>query len=101
MAKPSPFLFAVLFCLLGLLWGGSFVGIKFVIEDLPPFFGAGIRLAIAVTFLGGFLLWSKDTFKIPQGMHLRVWATGVLSLGLPFALLFWGEQRTSAGIGGI
>ena len=35
----------LLFALLAAFWGGSFVAIKFVVRDLPPIFGAMLRVA--------------------------------------------------------
>jgi drug/metabolite transporter (DMT)-like permease len=41
----------LVFVLLCLIWGFSWVAIKFSLEGIPPFLGAGLRFLIAVPLL--------------------------------------------------
>lgn len=86
------------FILCGLLWGGSFLAIRFSIDAFPPFAAASLRVAIATTLLWTFMRWRRD--KLPRDAKL-VWqllGIGFFTLGLPWALLFWGEQFVSPAL---
>lgn len=88
------------FFLVGFLWGGSFVAIRIALAAYPPFFSAGIRLAIASLI---FLIYcgGKTIAHTNRRDFLRISLAGFFALALPFFLLFWGEQHISAGLGGI
>lgn len=90
-----------LFILLGAFWGGSFVAIKYVVSSVEASFAAFLRMAIASLCI--FLIFSaqKKLRKLPKELRLKVWGIGLLSLGGPFALLFWGQGLISAGLGGL
>lgn len=91
----------LLFGLLALFWGGSFIAIKFVVAELPPLTGASMRVLVGLAAL--YLLlkaWGKKT-AVPLRARARLWLTGLFSQGFPFALLFWGERHVSAGLAGL
>jgi drug/metabolite transporter (DMT)-like permease len=86
---------------LSLIWGSTWLFIKLGLKDLPPVTFAGIRFVIAA-----LILWCIVYIRrvaIPR--NLRDWAliaiTGVLSFSCNYGLLFWGEQRTSSGLAAI
>ena len=83
------------------IWGGSFVAIKFVVQDFPPSIAAAFRVGLAAVFLSGFLLFKKKSFKIPRDLFSKVLLVGFFLQGVPFALLFWGEAKISAGLAAI
>ncbi|MBI5595639.1 MAG: EamA family transporter [Elusimicrobia bacterium] len=91
----------LLFGLLALFWGGSFIAIKFVVAELPPLTGASMRVLVGLAAL--FLLlkaWGKKT-AVPLRARTGLWLTGLFSQAFPFALLFWGERHISAGLAGL
>lgn len=81
--------------LLALFWGGSFLGIHFAIASFPPFTSATIRVAIGglLTFL--LLRFKRERFPRDPSLFWQLVATGFFTLGLPWAMLFWGEQFVS------
>lgn len=91
----------VLFGLLAAMWGGSFVAIKFVVAAVPPLFGAMLRVSVALASLGAIFAWQRRGLSVPSKLRARMWLAGLFAQGLPFLLLFWGEQRISAGLAGI
>lgn len=92
---------ALLFCILTLLWGGSFIAIKYTVTSLPPVTGAMTRVAIAFLFLLLFARLKQRPLALPKSARIKVWLTGLFSIGLPFALLFWAEQSVTPGLAGI
>lgn len=89
------------FLLLSTFWGGSFIAIGQVVDQLPPFFGALLRVAFALVFL--ILLFSLMGKKIiaPIRFVWMSWISGLFSIGIPFSLLFWGEQFIEPGLAAI
>lgn len=92
---------ALLFLLLASLWGGSFVAIKVVVTAFPPLFGAFLRVGLALVALGALFAAQGRSVAAPAGVRRRMWLAGLFAQGLPFCLLFWGEQRISPGLAGI
>jgi drug/metabolite transporter (DMT)-like permease len=86
---------------LSLIWGSTWLFIKLGLEDLPPFTFAGIRFVIAALILSIVIIIRRR----PLPRDLRDWglmvATGLLAFALNYGLLFWGEQRTSSGLAAI
>ncbi|MDQ2664879.1 MAG: EamA family transporter [Gemmatimonadota bacterium] len=81
-----------------LVWGSTYLAIRFAVETLPPLLMAGARFAIA----GGILLlWSRLHSR--DGAPTRLdWRTGLVSGGLLLVggngLVVWAEQRVPSGI---
>ena len=89
------------FFLLASFWGGSFVAIKAVVSTVPPFFGAMLRVGLALFFLILLFCVLQKKVSVPFSMRWRLWILGLFSQGLPFFFLFWGEQYISSGLAGI
>lgn len=89
------------FLLLGIFWSGSFIAIKVVVNNFPPFLGGALRVAIALLFLICTAYVLQKNIKIPLHLRWKIWLTGLLAQGFPFAFLFWGEQHISPGLAGI
>lgn len=89
------------FILISALWGGSYTGIKVMVNITPPLFSAMLRLILASFFL--FLLFklTRQSTQVPWAMRWKVWLVGLFPLGIPFAFLFWAERFISPGLAGI
>jgi drug/metabolite transporter (DMT)-like permease len=92
---------AFLFWALAFLWGGSFIAIKVVVATVPPVWGAAFRLTVALLSLTLYYELTKKNLKIVPHLRRSVILSGLASQGIPFALLFWGEQSISPGLSGI
>jgi len=92
----------LLFAVLSLFWGGSFVAIKYLIEDVPSFTAAFYRVFFSIIFL--FLIYFKG-LKLKAGWWSKELSysviTGLCSIGIPFSLLFWGEKFVSPSMAGV
>jgi len=88
--------------MLALFWGGSFVAIKEVVNVVPSWFAAAARLWVATFSL--YILFKygmHKSLRLPKGAHVKVWIAGLVTIGIPFAFLFWGERFISAGLAGM
>jgi drug/metabolite transporter (DMT)-like permease len=96
MSKP-----VVVWLLLSLIWGSTWLFIKLGLQDLPPFTFAGVRFVVAAAIL----LCVIAVRRVPLPRAPRDWLlialTGVMAFSVNYGLLFWGEQRTSSGLAAI
>jgi len=81
-----------------LLWSSSFLFIKLGLRDIPPFTFAWIRLAVALTVLAPLAIARKDWRSSSRRDVVNVCVTGVLLLGVNYALVFWGAQFVPSGL---
>jgi len=84
--------------LLGVVWGSTWLFIKLGLEDLPPFTLAGLRFLVASA-----AMWiTLAVRRIRLRRRWRDWTlmigTGLLTFGLDYGLVFWGENHISAGL---
>lgn len=90
-----------LFIVLALLWSGSFLNIKIVVESLPPIFCSMIRVLVSLVSLGLlYTLLGKNVFK-PKAEYWRIWIAGLFTQAIPFALLFYGERFIAPALASI
>ncbi len=89
-------------CLLTLylVWGSTYLGIRFALENYPPFLLAGMRFLAAGAVLYGFLRWRGQA--APTRLQWRnAGITGLLLLGFGNGLVCFAEQRVSSGIAAV
>jgi drug/metabolite transporter (DMT)-like permease len=89
------------FVVLGLIWGGAFVAIKVVVQEIPPFHSVMFRLLLATPYLWLLFRLTKKPMYVPPVALPRVAIAGLTMIAIPFCLVFWGETRISAGVAGI
>ncbi|HYM74671.1 MAG TPA: EamA family transporter [Candidatus Dormibacteraeota bacterium] len=87
---------ALAFAAIYLVWGSTYLAIRYAVETIPPLVTAGIRHTIA----GGILLaWAWRRGYRPRREH---WVAGIV-LGALFFLvghgtLHWAEQHVASGL---
>ena len=54
------------FGLLALIWGTTWLGIKFVVQEMPPLTTAGVRFAVAAVLLAVFARWQGRSLSWSQ-----------------------------------
>jgi drug/metabolite transporter (DMT)-like permease len=83
------------------IWGSTWLAIKLGLRDLPPLTFAGIRFAAAALVLFGIA--ALRGFRLPRAT--RDWRllvyTGLLTITINYALVFWGEQHISSGLAAV
>ncbi|HEX8456430.1 MAG TPA: DMT family transporter [Pyrinomonadaceae bacterium] len=81
-----------------LIWSTVWLFIKLGLRDLPPVSFAGIRLFIALLVLLPFIALRRIPLPRRKVDLLMIAVTGLLLLGLNYALVFWGAQYISSGL---
>lgn len=99
--KVSGRLALVVWLSLCAIWGSTWLAIKLGLRDLPPLSFAGLRFAVAAMVL--FVIAALRGFRLPTAG--RDWGliayTGLLTITLNYALVFWGEQYISSGLAAV
>jgi len=96
MNRPSGAVLAA-FAAVVLIGGTNFVAVRFSNRELPPFWGAGLRFALAGALLVGFARWRR--IPLPVGSALPgVALLGVLNFGLSYAFAYWGLLQAPAAM---
>ena len=83
MAAPTKIRIIVAFAALYLVWGSTYLGIRFAIETIPPFLMAGARFLLAGMIMFA-IAWS-------QGAYKSSWANWRVSLVVGACLLLAGN----------
>ena len=82
------------------IWGSTYLGIRYALESYPPFLLAGVRFLGAGVAMYGFLRWRG--LAPPTARQWRNAAfSGVLLLGLGNGLVCFAEERVSSGIAAV
>src|SRR5215207_6495082 len=80
------------------IWGSTWLFIKLGLADLPPISFAGIRFVIACLILFSIIRIRGIQLPRARADWILLSATGILSFGLNYGLIFWGEQYISSGL---
>lgn len=95
--EPSSTALVLAFSAVYVIWGSTYLAIRFAVETLPPFLMAGVRFSTA-----GLLLYGWCRFRGADAPRPREWATtavvGFFLLLLGNGGLSWAEQRVPSGI---
>lgn len=85
------------FCGATILGGANFLAVRFSNEDLDPFWGAGIRFAVAgLLFVA--IAWALR-LRWPRGRQLlETILYGLVGFTLFYALMYWALVRVTAGM---
>jgi drug/metabolite transporter (DMT)-like permease len=100
LTKPalrSPVILVVLaFLAIHLVWGSTYLAIRFAVETIPPFLAVGVRQFTAGSLL---LLWCLLQGERPTWQQWRASAIiGVFFFLIGHGTLHWAEQRVPSGL---
>ncbi|PYS22022.1 MAG: hypothetical protein DMF72_15120 [Acidobacteria bacterium] len=91
----------VVWLILCVIWGSTWLFIKLGLADLPPLTFAGIRFVLASLILVAMIL--ARGVRWPRTRHdwLVIAIVGFLQFTLNYGLVFWGEQHISSGLAAV
>lgn len=97
-ARTAPlYLLMSAFAVVYVVWGSTYLGIRWVVESMPPFLSAGTRFALA-----GLLLFAFLQLKTPTRITRAQWANaaliGTLLLLGGNGLVCWASQMLPSGL---
>ena len=95
--RPSTARLVAAFAAVYVLWGSTYLGIRFSMETLPPFFTQGVRFALA-----GAVLYAWARWKRHAAPSRREWLGATITGGLLFVGgsggLVWAERFLPSGV---
>jgi drug/metabolite transporter (DMT)-like permease len=87
---------ALAFASIYLLWGSTYLAIRYSVETIPPLLTAGIRFSIAGSIL---FAWAWTRGFRPKREHWRAGAiVGALLFLFSHGMLYWAEQTVASGL---
>ena len=96
---PAPTRAALLlaFAAVYIIWGSTYLGIRFAIDSIPPLLMAGSRYTLAGALLYGFMRWRGEPAPTRKGW-LTAAVIGVCLLGFGNGGVTLGEQYIPTGL---
>src|SRR5713226_9755973 len=98
LARPRLNRAVVLFCFFSIyvIWGSTYLGIRYAVETIPPLYTAGIRHLIAGSIL---LAWCAAKRLRPTAAQLRASIViGIFFFLIGHGTLHWAEQHVPSGL---
>jgi drug/metabolite transporter (DMT)-like permease len=88
---------ALAFAAIYVVWGSTYLAIRYAIDTIPPFLMAGTRFIVAG---GALYLWSRLTGaeRPSRAAWIATAVTGILMLAVGNGAVTWSEQRIPSGI---
>lgn len=91
----------VLFGLLGLFWGSSYLFIKIGVETLPTFMLIAGRLGIGSLLLAAVLLAAREPLPRSPRVYGHLVMLALVNIVIPFTLITWGEQSIDSALAAV
>lgn len=93
--------YILLYILLCLIWGTTWLAIRLGLEDFAPFFSAGLRFVVAAVVIGGIVYLKKIPLPLDKKSMAIYIMLGLFSFFIPFGMVYWGEQHISSGLAAV
>jgi len=91
----------ILFFLVTLTWGTTWLAMRVAAETIPPVFATGMRFMFAAPFLIVIGLLSRSPLIFPKGQRLFQAIICIFYFAIPFSLMIYGETYVSSGLASI
>jgi drug/metabolite transporter (DMT)-like permease len=97
MNRPTRTQLIAAFAAIYLIWGSTYLAIRFAIETMPPFLMAGVRFLIAGALLTAWSLWQGAARPTWRQWRSTAIIGGLLLVGGNGAVV-WAETRVPSGL---
>jgi putative membrane protein PagO len=91
----------ILFTIVILTWGTTWLAMKFALVSLPPIFATGLRFLSAAPLLFWLLHITRSSLLFPPGHRLFQFCVFLFCFCLPFTLVIYGQQYVNASTAAI
>jgi drug/metabolite transporter (DMT)-like permease len=96
LARPHRFTVILCFLSIYLIWGSTYLAIRYAVESIPPLYTAGLRHLTAGTIL---LFWCLAKRLRPTWAQIRASVIiGVFFFLIGHGALHWAEQKVPSGL---
>ncbi|ANS76552.1 multidrug transporter [Paenibacillus yonginensis] len=87
--------------LLSLIWGGSFLFVKILLDDYGPWGVAFMRSSFGLVVIVGIMLVTRRPFGFKNIRWLPMAAISLINTAVPWALIGFSETRLTSGMASI
>ena len=91
----------IVWLLLCLIWGTTWIFIKVGLEDLPPITFAAARFSLAIVLLLPLALSRRLPMPTSPSQWRLMALTGFLQFSINYSFVFWSEQYISSGLAAV
>ncbi|QCI22143.1 DMT family transporter [Buchnera aphidicola] len=91
----------LLFSLVSITWGTTWIAMKIATETIPPFFATGIRFLVASPILIMLAYYTKTPLLFPPGQRWFQFVIAIFYFSIPFTLMLYGGIYVSSSIASI
>jgi drug/metabolite transporter (DMT)-like permease len=91
----------VVYILLCLIWGSTWLAIRLGLDSLTPFMSAGFRFVLASVIIMLFMKLRRVTVQLDKRSLMLYGLLTFFSYAIPFALVYWGEQYVPSGLAAV
>jgi drug/metabolite transporter (DMT)-like permease len=88
----------VAFALLYVLWGSTYLAMRIIVRDLPPYAAGAVRYLVSGPLMLAALALMGRKVRINASDFRRLLVIGVLLLSLGNIGVLWGEEYVSSGL---
>lgn len=91
----------IIWIILCLIWGTTWVFIKFGLEDLPPITFAVARFTLSAAILFPIIFIRKLPIPKSRAQWQMLIITGLLQFSINYSTVFWSEQYITSGLAAV
>lgn len=91
----------IIYLLICLFWGSSWLVIKLSLEYLNPLFNLGLRFLIAAFSILLVIKWTNTKLDFSKESIKIYFLMGIFSYSLPFYLVYWAEQTIPSSLASV
>ncbi|WP_432324384.1 DMT family transporter [Yersinia enterocolitica] len=97
----KKFLVILLFIMVSVTWGTTWLAMKLTVETIPPIFATGIRFMLAAPVLILISVLTKTRLLFPDGQKFFQLFVCIFYFSIPFSLMIYGETYVSPALASI
>jgi drug/metabolite transporter (DMT)-like permease len=98
MAEARKTSSATLFAAATLIWGSTWLGIKYQLGVVAPEVSVAYRFALAAVMLGAWCALTGRSLRFSRREHAFIALQGTLLFGLNYVGVYWAEQYATSGL---
>ncbi|QCI15956.1 DMT family transporter [Buchnera aphidicola] len=91
----------ILFSLVSITWGTTWIAMKIITETIPPFFATGIRFLIASPLLIVLAYYTKTPLLFPYKQRWFQLIISIFYFSIPFTLMLYGGKYVNSSLASI
>jgi drug/metabolite transporter (DMT)-like permease len=95
VTRHSP---PALFSISTVIWGSTWLAIKFQLGAVAPEVSVALRFALAALLLGAWCAVTRRSLRFERRAHAFIALQGVLLFGLNYVAVYWAERYATSGL---